>query len=153
MAEILASLEDINAHLPANVLINNAVDNSLQVDAQRLIRGQLVSIFTPAVLNAWLTPDTTPELIRTIAGRLIASKYYARLLSGEDADAFPTYSVNLYNEAISLLSDIKSGAQIVVDAGGNPLAQDTIGSDPVNDVFPNDQSTDGPQFTMSRALS
>lgn len=153
MAEILANLQDINTHLPPNVQINNADDPGLQVSAFRLIRGQLVSIFTPIILNTWDSPNTTPELIREIAGRLIASKYYARVLSGNDVDEVPGYAVSLYNQAISILADIRSGVQIVVDADGNPLATDDIGPDPQGDVYPNDTSTPGPQFTMTRVLS
>lgn len=152
MAEVLASLSDINAHLPSNVQIDNSVDDSLQVDALRLIRGQLVTIFTPAVLVSWDKPDDTPELIRSIAGRLIASKYYARLVSGETGDAEPPYSISLYQQAVGILADIRAGIQIVVDSDGNPLPQDTIGSDPVGDVFPNNVSG-SPVFTMSRPLS
>lgn len=150
MSELLASLNDINAHLPPNVQISNDVDDSLQVDALRLIRGQLVSIFTPMVLNSWTTPDTTPELIRSVAGRLIASKYYANLLSGQVPDEMAAFAVSLYNEAIGILTDIKSGVELVVGTDGNVLPQDTIGSDPALDMNP---VTGSPVFTMGRALS
>jgi hypothetical protein len=150
MSEILASLSDINAHLPANVQISNNSDPSLQVDALRLIRGQLVSIFTPAVLNSWTTPETTPELIRSIAGRLIASKYYAKTLAGNVPDEMAAYAVSLYNEAIGLLTDIKSGAELVVGIDGNVLLTDTIGSDSSADMSPISGS---PVFSMGRALS
>jgi len=150
MSEILASLSDVNAHLPPNVQINNSVDDSLQVDALRLIRGQLVTIFTPAVLNSWADPESTPELIRSIAGRLIASKYYAKTMAGQVPDEMAAYAVSLYNEAIGLLTDIKSGVEIVVGPDGNPLPQDTIGSDPSADMSP---TTGTPVFSMGRALS
>lgn len=150
MAEILADLSDINAHLPPNVQISNAVDDSLQVDALRLIRGQLVSIFTPAVLNSWTTPDATPELIRSVAGRLIASKYYGTTLAGQVPDEMAAYAVSLYNEAISILTDIKGGVEIVVGTDGNPLPTDTIGSDSSADMQP---QTGTPVFSMGRALS
>lgn len=150
MSEILASLSDINAHLPPNVQISNNVDDSLQVDAQRLIRGQLVSIFSGTILNSWDTPDNTPELIRSIAGRLIASKYYANLVSGQVPDEMAAFAVSLYNEAISMLADIKSGVLLVVGTDGNPLSQDTIGSDITSDMNP---LTGSPVFTMGRALS
>lgn len=150
--EILASLSDINAHLPPNVQVDNSVDDSLQVDALRLIRGQLVSIFSAPILTSWSDPDTTPELIRSIAGRLIASKYYAKTVAGNVPDEYATYAAELYQEAIGMLADIKSGVQIVVGLDGNPLPQDTIGSDPSADVFPTDTSG-SPVFTMGRPLS
>lgn len=150
MSEILASLSDINAHLPPNVQISNDVDASLQVDALRLIRGQLVSIFTGTILNSWDNPDDTPELIRSIAGRLIASKYYANLVSGQVPDEMAAFAVSLYNEAISLLTLIKSGQSIVVGIDGLPLSQDTIGSDSNLDMSPINGT---PVFTMGRSLS
>ncbi len=150
MSEILASLSDINAHLPPNVQISNDVDDSLQVDALRLIRGQLVSIFTGAILTSWNSPENTPELIRSIAGRLIASKYYANLVSGNVPDEMAAFAVSLYNEAISILTQIKSGQIIVVGLDGLPLPQDTIGADSNLDMSP---ISGTPVFSMGRALS
>lgn len=151
MSEILASLSDINAHLPSNVQISNDVDDSLQVDALRLVRGQLVSLFSSTVLNSWDVPANTPELIRSIAGRLIASKYYANQVSGNVPDEMAAFAISLYNEAIALLIDIKSGAILLVDVDGNPLPQEsTIGSDINLDMSP---ISGEPVFSMSRALS
>jgi len=150
VSEILASLSDINAHLPPNVQISNDVDDSLQVDALRLIRGQLVTIFTADVMNTWISPDATPEMIRSIAGRLIASKYYANLVSGNVPDEMAAFAVSLYNEAIALLTGIRSGQIQVVGADGNVLVVDNIGSDSATDMSPISGS---PVFTMSRPLS
>jgi hypothetical protein len=76
--EILASLADINTHLPDDkIRMDDADDDALQIDAQRLIRGSLTGVFTPVIISGWATPDDTPELIRGIAGRFIAAKWYA----------------------------------------------------------------------------
>lgn len=149
MSEILASIPDINAHLPINVQINDAVDDSLQVDASRLIFGQLVNVFTGAVLTSWSSPGATPPQIRSIAGRLIASKYYAKLVAGQVPDELPPYSVSLYNEAVGLLADIRSGNLIVVDNSGNPIID--VDTDTSGDMYPNDSIA--PAFTMGRVLS
>lgn len=151
MSELLASIQDINAHLPINVQINDSVDDSLQVDAYRLIAGQLVSVFSNTVIVTWTSPDTTPDQIRGIAGRLIASKYYARLLAGETPDEIPPYSVSLYNQAVGLLADIRSGNLIVIGTDGNPISD--TDTDISEDMYPTDTSTPGPQFTMDRVLS
>ena len=151
MSELLASIPDINAHLPINVQIDNSVDDSLQVDAYRLIAGQLVEVFTTSIITTWTSPENTPDQIRSIAGRLIASKYYARLLAGETPDEIPPYSVSLYNQAVGLLSDIRAGNLTVIGIDGNPIVDPD--TDTSEDVFPNDTSTPGPQFTMSRILS
>lgn len=152
MTSLLADLTDINAHLPANVQVNNAVDDSLQIDAFRLIRGQLSAVFDSSLIASWISPDTTPELIRSIAGRLIASKYYADLVAGNAPDEMAAYAVSLYQEAIGMLTDIKAGTVMLVDTNGNLITQDDIGTDPSLDVYPNDQSTPGPQFTMDRVF-
>lgn len=153
MAELLANLADINTHLPANVQIDNEVDVGLQVDAHRLIVGQLTSVFTTAQINAWVDPDSTPDMIRSIAGRLIAAKYYARVLSGEAIDEIPGYAMDLYKEAISMLVGIKDGSIIVVGPTGDPITGVDIGSDAQGDVFPNDTSVPGPVFSMGRIIS
>lgn len=153
MTQILASLADINTYLPPNVQISNTVDLGLQVDAQRLIRGQLANSYSAATLIGWTTPDTTPELIRAVAGMLIASKFYARLLSQEDVDGIPGYALNLYNQAIATLIGIRSGTIILTDSDGNPIVSIDTGPDPQGDMSPNDADTSGPQFTMSRVLT
>ncbi len=151
MAEILANLSDINTHLPPNVRATEALTD-IQVDAQRLIRGQLTAIFSSTIISEWDKPDDTPELIRGIAGRLIASKYYARLVSQESADELPGYASGLYLEAIGMLTAIKSGALIITDDNGDEILGTDLGPDPQGDVFPNDSSTP-PFFTVDRVYS
>lgn len=151
--QLLASLQDTNTYLPPNVQISNAVDNGLQVDAQRLIRGQLVTTFSTDAIQSWDTPDHTPELIRSIAGMLIASRYYSKLISQDSADDVPNYALDLYQKAIAMLAQIRAGTLIVVDGNGVPIPGNDTGSNPQGDVFPNDADTSGPKFTMSRVLT
>lgn len=149
MAEILADIADINTHLPPNILANDALTD-IQVDAQRLIRGQLGTAFDITIINTWVSPATTPGEIRGIAGRLISAKYYARLLSQESTDEFPGYPTMIYKEAISMLTDLKLGNTVLIGVDGNIISLINGGDLTTADVFPNDSSTDGPYFTMSR---
>lgn len=149
--EILASLLDINTHLPSNIKATDSLDD-IQVDAQRLIKAQLTATYSSAIVVTWVNPDTTPGLIRGIAGRLIASKWYAVLVSQGSADEIPGYSINLYREALSLLADLKSGATDLLDDAGNIITGTDLGSDPQNDMYPND-SASGPFFTVDRVFS
>lgn len=146
--EILASLQDINTHLPEDkAKMLDSSDDQLQVDAQRLIRAQLSGVFQPSTLASWVDPDDTPELIRGIAGRLIAGKWYATLYS-EDELGVSSFAQSLYAEAITMLAEIRAGTLVVTDANGEPIETNlldfTSGS-----FYPND-SAPGPFFTMEK---
>lgn len=144
MAEILATLDDVNAHLPSDIItLTNAEDDQLQIDAERIIKGFLAGTFTAATLAGWSDPDDTPEVIRSIAGRFIAAFFYKKRFAASSPDV-PAYAQDKYDEAWEMLQSVKSGEIVLVevleevDFGGH-LAQD--------DFFPND-SADPPKFTM-----
>lgn len=144
--EILATLEDVNGFLPDLVEITDGDDKQFQVDAQRVIKSQLAGVFTPLVLTGWDTPANTPQLIRGIAGRLIAAKWYSIEFSQETTE-IPRYAQGLYNEAIAMLADIKRGALIVVDDSNNPIGTGSELDLTSADINPNNSSPE-PVFTM-----
>lgn len=122
---MLASLDDINTHLPQDKL--NASDGNeeidrFQIDVERVIKGYLSSTFSATVLAAWADPDTTPDFIRSIAGRLIAAFYYAKKYSEDLPDWDKTYPQRLYNEAMAMLAQVLSGDVIIVP-GETPSTQ------------------------------
>lgn len=144
--EILASLADINTHLPDDkIRMDDADDDALQIDAQRLIRGSLTGVFTPVIISGWATPDDTPELIRGIAGRFIAAKWYAERYAEDIPDA-SSFAQALYNEAISMIEEIRTGTLVVTDDLGDPLTSLSATSSDAS-FWPND-STPAPFFTM-----
>ena len=144
--EILASLEDINTHLPDDkALMGDADDDAFQIDTARIIKGNLAGVFQPTTLAAWISPDSTPELIRGIAGRMIAARWYAKLYS-EDDTRTSEYAQSLYMDAVGMLNDIRGGTLVVLDADDNPIENNQLILS--NAVFwPND-TTAGPYFTM-----
>lgn len=144
--QILATLEDVNGFLPDLIEITDGDDRQYQIDAQRVIKSQLAGVFTPLVLTGWDEPANTPQLIRGIAGRLIAAKFYSIQFSQETTD-IPRFAQGLYNEAIAMLADIKRGALIVVDDNNEPI--DSGGSLDLSsaDLFPNNAATP-PIFSM-----
>lgn len=146
--QILADLEDVNGFLPDLIEMNDGSDRQYQIDAQRVIKSQLAGMFTPLVLTGWDTPAHTPELIRGIAGRLIAAKFYSIQFSQETTEV-PRFAQNLYNEAISMLADIKRGTLIVVDSNNEPIDSGGTLDLSSDDLFPNDAAT-GPVFTMAQ---
>jgi hypothetical protein len=145
--EILASLADINTHLPDDkIRMDDADDDALQIDAQRLIRASLTGVFTPATIYSWTTPDDTPELIRGIAGRFIAAKWYAERYAEDIPDA-SSYAQALYNEALSMIQEIRAGTIVVTDDLGQPIQ--SFGASASDASFwPNDSTSPAPFFSM-----
>jgi hypothetical protein len=150
--EILASLDDINTHLPDDkAKMEDSDDNALQIDIARYVRSLLSGFFSAATLVGWDTPADTPELIRGIAGRLIAAKYYAILYS-EDIEGVNNYAQTLYNEANMMIEDIRTGTRTVLDVNGVPIAVEGGISLTSDDFYPND-SAPAAKFTMDRVFS
>ena len=149
MSNILASLDDINVHLPDDKI--EADDNNialLQVDVARFIRAMLAGTFTTVTISGWDSPATTPDIIRSIAGRLIAAKFY-QIRYAEDSDD-STFATRLYNFSMRQINDIRSGTLMVLDV--NEVAIETSGlSLATDDFWPND-TTDAPKFTMGRVI-
>lgn len=147
--ELLASLDDINTHLPGDkAKMEDADDDLLQIDVNRYVKSLLSGTFTPVVMSGWSSPGNTPELIRSIAGRLIAAKWYATLYA-EDTDAVSALAMRLYNEAVAMINDIRSGRQTVLDATLIPIATTSVGLED-GDFFPNDGA---PKFTMTKIFA
>lgn len=140
---MLASLDDINTHLPIDKLEatdgNEEIDRH-QVDVERVIKGYLTSTYSAAVLAAWADPSSTPDFIRSIAGRLIAAFYYGRRYSEDLPDWDRTYPQRLYNEAMAMLLQVQTGDVIVVP-GTTPETQFS------SDFFYPTKDTE-PVFTM-----
>lgn len=154
VTEILASVDDINTHLPTDKLDAGATTpasveddiNLYEIDAARFIRSMLSGTFTAVQLATWVSPAATPELIRSVAGRLIAAKYYS-VRYAEDSDT-SNYAQQLYNQAVNIIMDIRNGSQVVVDITDTPI--DVIGAGfTADDFYPND-SAPGPVFTMAK---
>jgi hypothetical protein len=130
-----ATLEEINQHLPATSLqITDAEDDPWQLDAERIIRGFLSNVYSGSTIAGWTTPGSTPALIQSIAGRLIAGWFYASKIAGETTD-YPEYARRLYDEALELLNQIRSGDIRLSDVSETPTTGDTITS---ADFWPND---------------
>jgi hypothetical protein len=143
MAEILASLDDINANLPSeeNVVVEATTANSdlIQVSVARIVRGYLSSTLTSEILMSWSSPDVTPQIIREIAGKLIAAQLFFQETSKSSLDIDPnSFAQLLYNQAIALLTGIVAGSiWIDVPEGGLPIPDTGMST---LDFFPVDQT-------------
>jgi hypothetical protein len=144
----LASLEDINLHLPED---KTAVDTSeyeeYQLDAERIVRGTLAGVIDRTVLASWLTPDDTPGLIRGIVGRLVAAFTYRKQYS-EDSLEDPEFAQNKYNEAMAYLEAIVDGKMVLEEVETVGVASGHVAS---TDYFPNNR-TEGPFFRRGMEL-
>jgi hypothetical protein len=150
-AEILASLNDINTHLPDDkAKMQDSEDDLLQIDAARYVRSLLAGMFSSTTLSGWDSPANTPELIRGVAGRIIAAKYYAKLYSEDVADT-SEYAQGLYNEANSIIDGIRNGTYIILDASDNPIPVENPVTSGEGFFWPDD-TTLGPFFTMGQVL-
>lgn len=142
---MLASLEDVNTHLPPDKF--SATDGNkeillFQTDVERVIKGYLSSVFSAATLAVWDTPANTPGYIRGCAGRLIAAFYYAKKLSESIPDWDKTYPQRLYNEAMTMLEAVANGDVIlenVAEVSGNQFG---------SSFYYPDENSPVPKFTM-----
>jgi hypothetical protein len=149
--EILASLADINTHLPADkAKMEDSDDDLFQIDAARYVRSLLAGMFSASTLQGWDTPANTPELIRGVAGRIIAAKWYATLFS-EDVDGVSAFAQSLYDEANAIIVGIRSGINVVLDSNDSPIPVEIGLSSGSVDFWPND-STAGPIFAIGQNL-
>ena len=150
-SEILASLDDINTHLPDDkAKMEDSEDDLLQIDVARYIRSLLAGMFSATTLSGWNSPANTPDLIRGVAGRLIAAKYYATLYS-EDVSDVNAFAQNLYNEANMIIDGIRNGTMVVLDINDNPIVTENPASVGEGYFWPDD-TTVGPFFTMGQVL-
>lgn len=135
---------DINVHLPTDKISIEEGDlvEEIKEDIERIIRGYLAGHIDAADMLLWVDPDSTPEIIRAIGGRLGAAFVYRKRYS-EDSLEDPQYAQFKYNEAMSMLNMIIAG-DITLDPdepGGIEFTLDLF--------YPNDPGTDPPKFTMS----
>lgn len=145
--EILASLDDINAHLDQNVAAATDENTALlQVAIARIVRGNLFHIVDQVTLQSWRVPEQTPEIIREIAGMFIAAQHYFNEWSKTnniiDPDSYPQ---KLYDNAMALLKGVIEGTVVIID-----IPIQTSGDLSVDDFFPVDATNRA--FTLGMEL-
>lgn len=131
-----ASLDDINANLDGQtVLADDDNTEYIHISVERIIRGYLSRIVDNVTLFSWETPGGTPEIIREIAGKLIASRLYIDKMSGQTFTIEDNhYAQKLYDEAMSLLNQIVSGVITIPSVVETPEGLTTLDFFPVDDT-------------------
>lgn len=146
---MFASKTDIQAWLQSDkILVDDANSEKPNIEATRIVKGQLAGMFSPVVIASWADPDSTPEIIRSVTGRLTAAFMHAVVYSEESDREISAYSQWLYDGAMAILSQILAGTITVVDGGGNPI--DTTGEGLLS-FFPDDTTT--PMFTIGQIFN
>ena len=145
---VFASKTDIQSWLqPDKIQVDDANSQKANIDATRIVKGQLAGMFQPVVIASWDSPDNTPELIRSVTGRLTAAFMHANVYSEESDAEISAYSQWLYDGAMAVLAQILAGTMTVTDSNDNPV--DTTGAGLLS-FFPND---DSPLFTIGKQFS
>lgn len=136
--EIMASLNDINANLDGEVVEATASNTDLiQISVARVIRGFLAQIVDPTIMVTWTTPETTPDIIREVAGKMIAAQLYYNETAKSTTTVAPThYAQILYNQAMELLNQIVQGEVVIGGIPTTPLESVELGLDyfPIDDT-------------------
>jgi len=158
-SQILASLDDINAELPSDpppdgvaAVVAATEDNTdlLQISVARIVRGYLSNTVSRELLMSWSSPDATPETIRVIAGKLIASQLYFNQTAKTSLIIDPdSFAQKRYDEAMALLNQIVAGT-IIIDDPGTGEEINTSGELSDLDFFPIDDADRA--FTLGMQL-
>lgn len=137
MAEILATLDDINAQLADNVVEATGQNTELlQISVARVVRGYLSRVISGTTLATWTSPDKTPDIIREAAAMLIASQVFFQATSATSLDVDDrNWGQLLYDRAISLLTGVVDG-DILIDE----IVVEPIDSMSALDFFPTDDT-------------
>lgn len=147
VVEILASLDDVNAHLDEVVIEATANNTNLvQISVARVVRGYLARIFDSAVLMGWSTPELTPPIIREVASMLIASRvYFAKAQAQNYEISNENFGQRMYDQAMAMLREIIAG-DLPVDGEVPGAAGDLT----MDDFFPIDDTDRA--FTLDMEL-
>lgn len=139
----LATYEDANGYLDANKLQLAAQSEIAEqaVTADSIVRSKLADTFTEQapLWDSVSITYPTPNLVRTIAGMLMASFKYAEIYSEESLVGNP-YADKLEARAMALLQGIVDGTMILEDVDYGPDASGDFSQD---DFWPNDTTTTG----------
>ena len=139
-----ASYIDVNKHLPDDKFIAQDADiTDPGIYADRLIRARLGGIVDSTIIATWLTPATTPEIIREVSGMLVAAKLYAEASAEDEADG-SAYAQSLYNDAIKILDEIREGISVIIGVDTEVIDTTSI----EGSFWPND-TTQAPFFAVA----
>jgi len=125
------TVEEANAWADHSKLNFGELDSDLEASQATQVLTKVSQVYD---VSSWITPGTTPALIRKIISMLYVGWYYQRTYS-EDANV-NSYGLLLINQAENLIAGIISGAITLPDV---PPGTDLGFSQPV--FYPTDASS------------
>lgn len=143
MAEILASVDDVNASLPSEdfdgsgAVVTATAENTalLQLSVARVVRGFLGGVIAQEVTLSWTEPDLTPDSIREAAAKMIAAQLFMQRVARTTALIdLRHYSQILYDQAMAILQGIKDGLILVEDVEVITDAMTILDFHPIDDT-------------------
>lgn len=146
--EILASTGDVNANLDGKVIeATSQNSNLIQVSVARVVKAYLSKVVDAETMATWVSPDTTPEIIREVAGKMIAAQvYFNHIIKTSALIDDVHYTQRLYTQAMDILNKIIAGE---IDIGqGTPVVP--VGSMTMLDFYPVDDTDRA--FTLGMEL-
>lgn len=112
--------------------------SSIVADIMQQISSEVIGrLGTRYVVKSWVSPSTTPAVVRKVICMKYVGWYYLRQFA--EADAENAYGMRLLLEADSLLGEILNGSLILVDADLEDVKVTGLGFEP--------EESD-PKFTM-----
>jgi hypothetical protein len=104
----LASIDEINAFLPENVVQADDLNvASISVNVERYIKAYLAKV---TVTSGWTTPDLTPSTVGLVAAMLSAAQLFFNNTGASSLDIDErSFAQILYDRAIELLHGIVDG--------------------------------------------
>lgn len=132
-----AEITDVNRWLDGDTLAVTSSDYISEEDsAERIIRGALTGKIDGPTMNGWTDPTTTPEMIREIAGQLVAGFRYRKMMSEDATRVSDGYGQLLYDEAMMKLNGVINGSIDLADV--DPSLINSEGELSVANFYPDD---------------
>lgn len=127
----LVSAGDVQAWFADGRLrIDSDDDLEEEIHARSIVLGQLQTRFD---VSDWVSPDTTPKLVRTIISMLTAAYRYNNFITVPEGQT--SYGDRLQANAMVLLQQVVDGQLILDEATDGPAVTGTLS------FYPTDAST------------
>lgn len=145
------TLSEVAAWVDPTKIPLSALDQELLSHLEEEVLVQLVPQYN---VSTWLSPETTPKIVRVIIAKVYASFYIDRAYS-ENQDVGNDYAARLQANANTLIMGLVNGSiQIPEIPPDNPSSASFYPNDASSSMEPtsDDPSLGGPWFSLGRVF-
>jgi hypothetical protein len=96
--------------------LGTSLDDELEASIAAQVVGQIAQVYET---SSWVSPSTTPKLVRSVVAMLYVSWIYSRTYAEDVGPGVTTYGELLRQRAEDLLASIISGAVVLTDGDPN----------------------------------